>query len=93
MHYVNFREIPTDLLPEAVRELVTEINSVQTQILHLNQFECTSSFFGHAVQDLEAELEDLKQDLETELAIARAVPRFRRKKKTAPAPVAPSVAV
>lgn len=83
---MEISEIPSFLLTEAVRELISEINATETRLSNLS-FESTSSFFAFEVAEVKAELEDLRSDLELELTIARATNRFwRRKKKASPAP-------
>lgn len=84
---MQISEIPSHLLTESVRELIAEITATEARLNSLS-FESTSSFYAFEVQEVKAELEDLRADLELELTIARASFRYWRKKKspqTAPA--------
>jgi len=82
MQYI--KQIPKHLLTESVRELIEDIVSLEARLSNLRQLECTSPFCEFEYQEVQAELSDLREDLELELAIERAVPRFRRKVKKLP---------
>ncbi len=80
----NINEIPSDHISDSARELIREIVSLENRLSSLRQLECTSPFFEFEYQEVQAELSDLREDLELELAIERAVPRFRKKAKKLP---------
>lgn len=89
---MEISEIPSYLLTESVRELIAEINATEQRFYKLGN-ESTSSFYSFEVQEVKAELEDLRADLELELSIARATFRYWRKKKSPQtAPAAPAKA-
>jgi len=88
---MEIKDIPSSLLTESVRELIVEINALEQRFYKLGN-ESTSSFYAFEVQEVQAELEDLKSDLELELTIARS---FRRgyRRPTAKKAKAPSASV
>jgi hypothetical protein len=81
---MEIKDIPSSLLTESVRELIVEINALEQKFYKLGN-ESTSSFYAFEVQEVQAELEDLRSDLELELTIARSFRRgYRRPKKVVP---------
>jgi hypothetical protein len=87
---MEIQDIPSYLLTEAVREIVKEVHSVYLSLSNLREFESDSPHYEVECQALRCELDDLQEDLELELTIARSFVRgFKRKRKAATAQDAP----